>query len=235
VSEGRDLSLTREQIIGLLAELGQELDARGVKAQLFVVGGAAMALAYNMRRTTADVDGVFEPKAVIYEAARRVAERHEKLPADWLNDGVKGLLPGGADRHAKVILDLPGITVSVPSPHYLLALKVQAARPPAQSPVHRAGDVPQGSGRALATVSTPSHEANNNDAIAVLSDTPIAEALRQAREKAGLSVSMMARSAQTSRAAIHAYETGAREPSVTTALRLLQACGYTMGIIPDRR
>lgn len=27
-----------------------------------------MALAYNMRRTTADVDGVFEPKAVIYEA-----------------------------------------------------------------------------------------------------------------------------------------------------------------------
>ena len=41
---------------------------------------------------------------------------------------MKGLLPGGADRHAKVILDLPGITVSVPSPHYLLALKVQAAR-----------------------------------------------------------------------------------------------------------
>ena len=128
MSEGRDLSLTREQIIGLLAELGQELDARGVKAQLFVVGGAAMALAYNMRRTTADVDGVFEPKAVIYEAARRVAGRYEKLPADWLNDGVKGLLPGGTDRHAKVILDLPGITVSVPSPHYLLALKVQAAR-----------------------------------------------------------------------------------------------------------
>jgi hypothetical protein len=49
------------------------------------------------------------------------------------------------------------------------------------------------------------------------------------------SASMMARSAQTSRAAIHAYETGAREPNVTTALRLLQACGYTMGIIPDRR
>ena len=102
MSEGRDLSLTREQIIGLLAELGQELDARGVKAQLFVVGGAAMALAYNMRRTTADVDGVFEPKAVIYEAARRVADRHEKLPADWLNDGVKGafspMAPPGTPR-----------------------------------------------------------------------------------------------------------------------------------------
>jgi hypothetical protein len=41
---------------------------------------------------------------------------------------VKELLPGGTDRHAKVILDLPGITVSVPSPLYLLALKLQAAR-----------------------------------------------------------------------------------------------------------
>jgi predicted transcriptional regulator len=78
-------------------------------------------------------------------------------------------------------------------------------------------------------------EADNDNAIAVLSDTPIAGALRLAREKAGLSVSMMARRAQTSRAAIHAYETGAREPNVTTALRLLQACGYTMGVIPDRR
>ena len=35
------------------AELGQELEASGVKAQLLVVGGAAMALAYNMRRTGA--------------------------------------------------------------------------------------------------------------------------------------------------------------------------------------
>jgi hypothetical protein len=128
VSEGRDLSLNREQIIGLLTELGQELDACGVKAQMFVVGGATMALGYNMRRATADVDGVFEPKAVIYEAARRVASRHGHLPEDWLNDSVKGLLPAGADQHAKVILDLPGITVTVPSPHYLLALKVQAAR-----------------------------------------------------------------------------------------------------------
>lgn len=84
-------------------------------------------------------------------------------------------------------------------------------------------------------MSSPSPEATSSDAIAVLSDTPIAEALRQAREKAGLSVSMMARRAQTSRAAIHAYETGAREPNVTTALRLLQACGYTIGVIPDRQ
>jgi transcriptional regulator with XRE-family HTH domain len=83
-------------------------------------------------------------------------------------------------------------------------------------------------------MSSPAHGAREG-AAAVLSDVPIAEALRQAREEAGLSVSTLARNAQTSRSAIHAYETGAREPSVATALRLLRVCGYTMGIVPDLR
>jgi transcriptional regulator with XRE-family HTH domain len=84
-------------------------------------------------------------------------------------------------------------------------------------------------------MSSPPAETGSTPAVTVLSDTPIAEALRQARQRAGLSVSTLARSAQTSRAAIHAYETGIREPNVATALRLLRACGYTMGIVPDRR
>jgi hypothetical protein len=35
-----------------------------------------MALAYSTRRATRDLDAVFEPKQVIYEIARRVADRH---------------------------------------------------------------------------------------------------------------------------------------------------------------
>lgn len=122
-----NLTLSREQIIELLQELGTDLDGQGLRADIFAVGGAAMALGYNMRRLTADVDGVFEPKAVVYEAARRVAARHDGLSDDWINDAVKGLLPG-ADPHARVVLEAPGVTVSIPSPQYLLALKVQAAR-----------------------------------------------------------------------------------------------------------
>lgn len=124
---GVDRSLSRDEITALLTELGGHLERQGVRGQLFVVGGAAMALAYNTRRLTADVDGVFEPKMLVYDAAARVATRHVGLPADWLNDAVKGLLPG-ADADARVILDVPGLTVSVASPRYLLALKVQAAR-----------------------------------------------------------------------------------------------------------
>jgi len=124
---GRDLQLSRDQIRMLLLELGAELEAEGTRADLFLVGGAAMALAYNLRRLTADVDAVFEPKLVVYAAARRVAERHPELPHDWLNDAVKRFLPG-ADADATVALDSPGVRVTVASPPYLLALKVLAAR-----------------------------------------------------------------------------------------------------------
>lgn len=119
--------LSRDRIRRLLAELGEELEAHGVQAEMFVVGGAALALAYNQRRMTADVDAVFEPKTVVYAAAARIAERHEDVPPDWLNDGVKGFLPG-PDRNAIVALETPGLVVRTASPEYLLALKVQASR-----------------------------------------------------------------------------------------------------------
>lgn len=97
-----------------------------MQAELFVVGGAAMALAYNSRRATRDIDAVFEPKQEVYEAAASIASRHA-LPNDWLNDAVKGFLPGG-DPNQRAVFAAPGINVSVPSPEYLLALKVHAAR-----------------------------------------------------------------------------------------------------------
>ena len=118
--------LDGEAILELLTEVGEELDHRGIRGELFVVGGAAMALAYNTRRATRDVDGVFEPKLTIYEVADEVGTRHG-LPAGWLNDGVKGLLPG-PDPEARELVELPGLRVTVPSPQYLLALKVAAAR-----------------------------------------------------------------------------------------------------------
>lgn len=80
----------------------------------------------------------------------------------------------------------------------------------------------------------PGQEAENANAAIILDDTSIAQALRQAREAAGLSVSALARDAETSRAAVHAYENGSREPNIATALRLLRACGCTLSVIPGR-
>lgn len=119
-------SFTREEITDLLTELGSDLHTLGIQAELFIVGGAAMALAYNSRRATRDIDAVFEPKTEIYEAAARLAARRD-LPGDWLNDAMKGFLPG-PDPNRRALFSSAGINVSVPSPEYLLALKVYAAR-----------------------------------------------------------------------------------------------------------
>ncbi|WP_261575999.1 hypothetical protein [Frankia gtarii] len=85
--------LDRESIIGLLRELNDELGRRGAKADLFLVGGAALALVYDATRSTRHLDAVFLPTGVVRAAAAALAERHA-LSADWLNDAVKGFLPG---------------------------------------------------------------------------------------------------------------------------------------------
>jgi hypothetical protein len=119
-------SFDAEQLRSLLAELSSRLEERGVKGEMFLVGGAAMALVYSRRRATADIDAVFEPKSVIYEVAADMARLHG-LDEGWLNDGVKGFLPG-PDAQAGALLDLPGLAVAVASPRYLFAMKVFAAR-----------------------------------------------------------------------------------------------------------
>jgi hypothetical protein len=42
-------------------ELSAELAARGARAELFLVGGAALAVAYGATRATRDLDAVFIP------------------------------------------------------------------------------------------------------------------------------------------------------------------------------
>lgn len=118
----------REMMREYLNEVGEELAQQGIRGDLFLVGGGAMALAYNTRRATRDVEGVFEPKRLIYEAAARVAQRHGgEVPEDWLNDGVKGYMLG-EDPDATVAFQHAGLTVRVASPRYLFAMKVAASR-----------------------------------------------------------------------------------------------------------
>ena len=118
--------MDRAEIIAALTALADELTQRGISAEMYVVGGAAIALAFDERRSTRDIDAVFEPKAAVYEAAASIAEQRH-LPPGWLNDAVKGFLAGD-DPAAAPILDLPGLRCLTASPETLLALKVLAHR-----------------------------------------------------------------------------------------------------------
>lgn len=114
------------RILDALRALGAELKRRDVRGQIFIVGGAAMALAYSTRRVTKDIDAAFEPKSTIYAAAEKVAEERG-LPADWLNVAAKAFMPG-EDSEARPIPDIDGIEVTTASPRYLLAMKLIAMR-----------------------------------------------------------------------------------------------------------
>jgi hypothetical protein len=117
---------TRAKILSALEALGDELTNQGVRGQIFIVGGAAMALAYSTRRVTKDIDAVFEPKSAIYAAAAKVAE-DLGLPEDWLNDAAKGFMPG-SDEQPSPVLDIRGIEVTTASARYLLVMKLMAMR-----------------------------------------------------------------------------------------------------------
>jgi hypothetical protein len=117
---------TRSEILKALRALGEELTEEGVRGQIFIVGGAAMALAYSTRRVTKDIDAVFEPKLSIYRAAAKVAEELG-LPEDWLNDAAKGFMPGEDDAR-RPLPEIQGIEITTASPQYLLAMKLMAMR-----------------------------------------------------------------------------------------------------------
>src|SRR5258707_12162202 len=98
--------MDRGEIIAALTDLAAELQRRGVSADMYVVGGAAIALAFDERRATHDIDAVFEPKNVVYEAAAVVGEQRD-LPAGGVNEAVKGFL-GGEGPRATPVLALAG-------------------------------------------------------------------------------------------------------------------------------
>jgi predicted nucleotidyltransferase len=122
-----DPLLDRAAIQDAFRLLGDRLLRRGVVADIYVIGGAAMALAYDARRATRDIDAVFQPHGVVLEEARAVAEELG-LPPWWLNEQASAYVAPGGDPAAPRVFDHPGLRVSAASPEHLLAMKVLAAR-----------------------------------------------------------------------------------------------------------
>ena len=117
--------LTQADLRRLFGLLNEELRQSHTEAELFVVGGAVMCLAYAARPSTQDVDAVFRPAAAVREAAARVAAR-AGVSREWLNDGVKGFV--SAQGEYAQFLELDHLSVMLAQPAYLLAMKCLAFR-----------------------------------------------------------------------------------------------------------
>ncbi|HEY1617050.1 MAG TPA: DUF6036 family nucleotidyltransferase [Streptosporangiaceae bacterium] len=119
--------LDRAAIQDAFRRLGDRLVLRGVVADIYIIGGAAMALAYDARRATRDIDAVFQPHGIVLDEAWAVADELG-LPRWWLNEQASAYVAPGGDAAAPHVFDHPGLRVSAASPEHLLAMKVLAAR-----------------------------------------------------------------------------------------------------------
>src|SRR5262244_2717073 len=107
MTDAGGILMGRAEIERAFTALGERLVRRGVVADLFIVGGAAMALAYDAVRVTRDVDALFVPHGVVLEEARKVAEQLD-LPPWWLNEQASVYISGEADPAKRRVFDHPG-------------------------------------------------------------------------------------------------------------------------------
>lgn len=117
--------LTTPLIKKLFKALNEELKEKGVKGEVGICGGAVMCLVFQARRSTKDIDGIFEPTKEIREASKRVAKKFG-LDEDWLNDAAKAYFH--VDPPREVVLEFSNLRVWAPKAQYLLAMKCVSAR-----------------------------------------------------------------------------------------------------------
>ena len=120
--------LSKQDILAALARLGELADSEGQRVQLIIVGGAAMALTYDARLSTRDVDAIFlvPPDASDTRRWAGIVADERGWEPDWLNDGAKGFLNGLS--LGEILLQSRGVEVRPVSAAQLLATKLSAWR-----------------------------------------------------------------------------------------------------------
>lgn len=98
--------------------------------EVALYGGAVFTLVYGSRDATRDIDAIIHPAEAGARLVAQVAQEQD-LPEDWLNGNVQQFLSPFDQRRPYPTKEFePGLNISIPTANYLLALKLQAARPP---------------------------------------------------------------------------------------------------------
>lgn len=123
--DSRDLG--RDELLVYLTEVGELLQEQHLQGYLYIVGGAAMALVFDSRRITRDVDAsIRTDRAPLDAAVREVARRHGLSPS-WINSSASAFFTNEPDDEASE-LNLPGLRLAIASPQHLIAMKLRAGR-----------------------------------------------------------------------------------------------------------
>jgi hypothetical protein len=122
-----DGNLTPHDVDTLLRELARRLQQSEATAGIRIVGGAALALMNDQRRTTRDIDAALHPADVIKAVAADIAQAHG-LPPNWLNDAALAYIPPVGPEDWIDVVREGSVTIAIGSPQMLLAMKLYANR-----------------------------------------------------------------------------------------------------------
>ncbi|PSR21972.1 MAG: hypothetical protein C7B45_08770 [Sulfobacillus acidophilus] len=115
-----------EEMRHALEMLGHRLSQEGLRGDIVIAGGAWMALVLGSRGVTKDIDAYLSPPTEPIRRAASAVAKELGLPADWLNDGIKGFFYGTPPQ--ELWQEFEGLRVHAVTADYMLALKVYAAR-----------------------------------------------------------------------------------------------------------
>lgn len=122
-------NLTKARLTKALRRLSELATAEGIVLELALYGGAVFTLVYGSREATKDVDGIIRPPDAGARLVKVVATE-QNLTEDWLNGEVRQFLSPHDQRRPFPSKEFePGLAITIPTAHYLLALKLKAARP----------------------------------------------------------------------------------------------------------
>jgi hypothetical protein len=129
--------LTKEIIERAFDEMGVMAAAQGLVIEIAVYGGSCLVLASDIRHASIDVDAVFLTERNAVRGIADAVARRLGLPLDWINEAVRQAAPprGNPEPNLLAFGEYPrttesavGLRVFLPTPAYLLAMKVLANR-----------------------------------------------------------------------------------------------------------
>ena len=121
-------SLNKDELIELLDELSQRLKRKKTRASIYIVGGAAMALAFDRSRATHDIDArIDKGHGTLIEAVHEIAHRRG-LPTSWLNEQATPKMPIARDGRARTVYTSEYLTVTGASGEHMLGMKLESGR-----------------------------------------------------------------------------------------------------------
>ncbi|WP_157751908.1 hypothetical protein [Actinoplanes derwentensis] len=121
-----DGSQVRAAVDRAFGALGDRLLRRNVVADLFVVDGATMVLAYDAQRVTRRVGASFISHTVVLEEADNVAVAMT-LPPSWLTEQAIRYVSGEQAPGLREAFDHPGLRVMTGIPEHVFVLKAFSA------------------------------------------------------------------------------------------------------------